>query len=218
MSRKGDQLADLDFEVGQAGVEQAADVFTGCFSPVADVEDLADLGELQPGGLSSVDEVDPSDCVRDVVAVAARRALRGRQEPLVTSPTPVRLTRALRSGIALTIGFAGTLMAAGLLISAGARGLVQAAPWLGLAIGVVLVLLGLAMLAGRSLSLRLPARPAGPQTAATPSAGPSPTASDTPSPPASALRRLRRRFGRPCCCSWRSPPRQRAPLSPGGSA
>ena len=65
------------------------------------------------------------------------------------SPVPVRLLRALRSGIALAIGFAGTLAAAGLLVSAGARGLIQAAPKLGLAVGVLLVLLGLWMLAGR---------------------------------------------------------------------
>ena len=72
------------------------------------------------------------------------------------SPVPVRLLRALRSGIALAIGFAGTLAAAGLLVSAGARGLIQAAPKLGLAVGVLLVLLGLWMLAGRSISVRLP--------------------------------------------------------------
>ena len=65
------------------------------------------------------------------------------------SPVPVRLLRALRSGIALAIGFAGTLAAAGLLVSAGARGLIQAAPKLGLAVGVLLVLLGLWMLAER---------------------------------------------------------------------
>ncbi|EGX57718.1 cytochrome c biogenesis protein transmembrane region [Streptomyces zinciresistens K42] len=76
-----------------------------------------------------------------------------------TSPLPVRLGRALRSGAALTIGFAGTLAAAGLVVSAGARALIQAAPWLGMATGIVLLLLGLAMLAGRSLTLRLPGTP-----------------------------------------------------------
>ncbi|MEU9426259.1 cytochrome c biogenesis protein CcdA [Streptomyces sp. NPDC048342] len=86
-----------------------------------------------------------------------------------TSPLPVRLARALRSGASLTVGFAGTLAAAGLVVSAGARALIQAAPWLGLATGVVLLLLGLAMLAGRSLSLSLPGSPGraaeGPPTA-----------------------------------------------------
>ncbi|OEV03122.1 cytochrome c biogenesis CcdA family protein [Streptomyces oceani] len=76
-----------------------------------------------------------------------------------TAPLPLRLARALRSGAALTIGFAGTLAVAGLVVSAGARALIQAAPWLGLATGVILLLLGLAMLAGRTLSLRLPGTP-----------------------------------------------------------
>ncbi|WP_149829077.1 cytochrome c biogenesis CcdA family protein [Streptomyces tailanensis] len=76
-----------------------------------------------------------------------------------TSPLPVRLARALRSGAALTLGFAGTLAAAGLVVSAGARTLIQAAPWLGLATGIVLGLLGLVMLTGRSLPLRLPGLP-----------------------------------------------------------
>ncbi|MDX5578534.1 cytochrome c biogenesis protein CcdA, partial [Streptomyces sp. ID01-9D] len=76
-----------------------------------------------------------------------------------TSPLPARLGRALRSGAALTIGFAGTLAAAGITVSAGARTLISAAPWLGLAVGVLLLLLGLAMLTGRSLTLRLPASP-----------------------------------------------------------
>ncbi|MFF9143132.1 cytochrome c biogenesis CcdA family protein [Streptomyces albogriseolus] len=87
-----------------------------------------------------------------------------------TSPLPVRLTRALRSGAALTLGFAGTLAAAGLIVSAGARALIQAAPWLGLATGIILLLLGAVMLTGRTPSLRLhlttgTRRSAGPPTA-----------------------------------------------------
>ena len=64
-----------------------------------------------------------------------------------SSSAPVRLLRALRAGLALTIGFAGTLALAGVAVSAGARGLIQAAPALGLAVGILLVLLGGAMLA-----------------------------------------------------------------------
>lgn len=78
------------------------------------------------------------------------------------SPLPLRLAHALRAGLALTIGFAGTLAAAGLLVSAGARALITAAPWLGLAIGIVLLLLGALMLTGRALRLRLPAAAARP--------------------------------------------------------
>lgn len=76
-----------------------------------------------------------------------------------TSPAPVQLTRGLRAGAALTIGFTGTLAATGMAVSAGARGLIQTAPWLGLSVGIIVVLLGVAMLAGRSLSLRLPGIP-----------------------------------------------------------
>ncbi|GGL35386.1 hypothetical protein GCM10010095_20930 [Streptomyces anthocyanicus] len=86
-----------------------------------------------------------------------------------TSPLPVRLGHALRSGAALTLGFAGTLAAAGLVVSAGVRALIQATPWLGLATGIALLLLGLVMLTGRCLTLRLPGSPGraaeGPPTA-----------------------------------------------------
>ncbi|WP_201409497.1 cytochrome c biogenesis CcdA family protein [Mycobacterium paraintracellulare] len=70
----------------------------------------------------------------------------------------VRVARAARAALALTLGFTGTLAAAGLAVSAGARALITAAPWLGLVTGVVLLLLGLVMLSGRSLGphLRLP--------------------------------------------------------------
>ncbi len=74
-----------------------------------------------------------------------------------TSPMPVRLARGLRAGIALTIGFAGTLAIAGLIVSAGVRSLIAAASWLGLATGIVLLLLGMVMLTGWALRLRLPA-------------------------------------------------------------
>ncbi|GLD45112.1 hypothetical protein Mkiyose1665_56120 [Mycobacterium kiyosense] len=70
----------------------------------------------------------------------------------------MRLARAARAGLALTLGFAGTLAASGLAVSTGARALITAAPWLGLATGIVLLLLGVVMLTGRSLGphLRLP--------------------------------------------------------------
>jgi cytochrome c-type biogenesis protein len=74
------------------------------------------------------------------------------------APVSVRLARAARAGVALALGFAGTLAAAGLAVSAGVRALITAAPWLGLATGIALALLGVAMLTGRSLGphLRLP--------------------------------------------------------------
>ena len=75
------------------------------------------------------------------------------------STVPVRLLRALRAGLVSAVGFAGTLAAAGLVVSAGARGLIRAAPSLGLAVGILLVVLGLWMLAGRSVSVRVPRIP-----------------------------------------------------------
>lgn len=85
------------------------------------------------------------------------------------APTPVRLARSLRAGAALTLGFAGTLSVVGIAVSAGAHAIIRAAPWLGLTIGVALVLIGVAMLAGRGLGIRLPtthftARPGAPGT------------------------------------------------------
>jgi cytochrome c biogenesis protein CcdA len=85
------------------------------------------------------------------------------------APTPVRLARSLRAGAALTLGFAGTLTAMGIAVSAGAHAVIGAAPWLGLAIGVALVLVGVVMLAGHGLGVRLPAmrrapRPGAPGT------------------------------------------------------
>ncbi|MDG5769096.1 cytochrome c biogenesis protein CcdA, partial [Mycolicibacterium fortuitum] len=58
----------------------------------------------------------------------------------------------------------GTLAVAGLAISAGARALISAAPWLGLVVGVALVLLGVVMFTGRVLGLRLPTRALRPAT------------------------------------------------------
>lgn len=86
-----------------------------------------------------------------------------------TSPMPLRLAHALRSGTAVTLGFAGTLTAAGLAISTGARALTEAAPWLGFATGIILLLFGAVMLTGKSVGLRLPGAArrtaAGPPTA-----------------------------------------------------
>ncbi|GGO85123.1 cytochrome C biogenesis protein CcdA [Nocardioides phosphati] len=75
-----------------------------------------------------------------------------------TAALPTRLSRALLAGLALTLGFAGTLVVVGLIVSAGAHAIIDAAPWLGLILGVVLLVLGLVMLTGRSLGLRVPGR------------------------------------------------------------
>lgn len=72
------------------------------------------------------------------------------------APLPRRVGQAVITGIALAVGFAVSLGGAGLAISAGARPLIQAAPWLGLLVGIVLLLLGAIAVTGRAPRLRLP--------------------------------------------------------------
>jgi cytochrome c-type biogenesis protein len=75
--------------------------------------------------------------------------------------TTGRLIEGLRAGLALTAGFAGALTAVGLLVTLGLRVLLDAVPWLAVLLGGGLAVAGVAMLAGRSLHLRLPARQVG---------------------------------------------------------
>ncbi|MEJ7843208.1 MAG: cytochrome c biogenesis protein CcdA [Rubrobacter sp.] len=65
--------------------------------------------------------------------------------------SPIRLLRALLVGAIVSSGFVLLFGAAGLAISAGGSALLAAMPALGIAIGGVLVLIGLWMLAGRTL-------------------------------------------------------------------
>lgn len=66
-----------------------------------------------------------------------------------------RLGQGLAVGLAVSAGFAGVFTAAGLLVSVGLRSLVRFVPWLAVVIGAGLVVVGVAMVAGRQL--RLPA-------------------------------------------------------------
>ena len=114
-----------------------------------------------------------------------------------TRPLALRLAHGLRAGLALSLGFAGTLAAFGLIVSAGARTLISAAPWLGMATGVILLLLGLAMLTGLTPRLHLPAWATKPRTqeaagAVTKPGAWWPSGSDTPQHPSAA----------PSGCSW----------------
>ncbi len=63
-----------------------------------------------------------------------------------------RLAEAIVVGGTVSAGFVVLFAAAGAVISAGGRFLLPVMPWVGLAIGVGLVLLGLAMLAGRTFN------------------------------------------------------------------
>jgi len=69
---------------------------------------------------------------------------------------PAAAARALRVGLTVSVGFLVVFGAAGLALTAGARLITTAIPWAALLVGVGLTVAGGLMLAGRSLSVRLP--------------------------------------------------------------
>lgn len=72
-------------------------------------------------------------------------------------PGPLaRLAGGLRAGLALALGFTATFTVVGLLLTFGVRSVITLVPWVAAALGAVLVLIGLAMLAGWHPALRLP--------------------------------------------------------------
>ncbi len=66
-----------------------------------------------------------------------------------------RLAQGLAVGFAVSAGFAAVFTAAGLVVSLGLRSLVRAVPWAAVIIGVVLVVVGGALVAGRQVGVRL---------------------------------------------------------------
>jgi cytochrome c-type biogenesis protein len=66
------------------------------------------------------------------------------------------VARALQVGILVVIGFVAVFRAAGLPLSAGARALTTAIPWAALAVGAGVAALGVWLLTGRALRVRLP--------------------------------------------------------------
>lgn len=69
-----------------------------------------------------------------------------------------RLAGGLRAGLALTAGFTATFTAIGLLLTVGVRSVITLVPWLAAALGGVLALVGIAMLAGWHPTLRIGTR------------------------------------------------------------
>lgn len=67
-----------------------------------------------------------------------------------------RVPRALLSGLAVSLGFLAVFAALGVPINAGVSWIYRLMPWFTLVIGVALAGLGVAMLAGRSLTVALP--------------------------------------------------------------
>lgn len=81
-----------------------------------------------------------------------------RAEPITTLAPLRQVGKAILVAIVVTTGFVLLFGFTGLIIAAGGRVLVSAVPWVALAIGVVLVVLGLAMLRGHHLSANFAAR------------------------------------------------------------
>ena len=69
-----------------------------------------------------------------------------------------RLRQGLTVGVVLSGAFSAVFIIAGLVVTAGLRSVLTALPWVAFAIGLALVVLGLAMLAGRRISLLAVAR------------------------------------------------------------
>ncbi len=69
-----------------------------------------------------------------------------------------RLAGGLRAGLALTAGFTATFTVIGLLLTIGVRSVITLVPWLAAALGGVLALVGIAMLAGWHPTLRIGSR------------------------------------------------------------
>ena len=69
-----------------------------------------------------------------------------------------RLAGGLRAGLALTAGFTATFTVIGLLLTIGVRAVITLVPWLAAALGGVLALVGIAMLAGWHPTLRIGTR------------------------------------------------------------
>lgn len=75
-----------------------------------------------------------------------------------------RCAHGLAMGLAVSATFSAVLVLAGLVLAAGMRALVDAIPWLAVAVGIGLVIAGAAMLTGRELGLSS-IRRLGPQAA-----------------------------------------------------
>lgn len=66
-----------------------------------------------------------------------------------------RSIQALRTGLLISAGFAAVFVITALVVTAGLRSVVGAVPWIAVAVGMVLVGVGLVMLAGRRVAVTL---------------------------------------------------------------
>lgn len=74
------------------------------------------------------------------------------------APTGHAALRALAVGATVSAGFLTVFGIAGALITLGVRMVVDALPWMAMAVGIGIIGLGIAMLTGHELRIRLPAR------------------------------------------------------------
>ena len=66
-----------------------------------------------------------------------------------------RSLRALRTGLVVSLGFVAVFVVAALVVTVGLRSVLDAVPWIAVAVGVVLVGAGLVMLSGRRMGVSL---------------------------------------------------------------
>lgn len=66
-----------------------------------------------------------------------------------------RLGRGVGAGLLVSVGFAGTFIVGGLLVSMGLRSITDAVPWFSVVIGAGLVVVGMAMVAGRQIRVQV---------------------------------------------------------------
>ncbi len=66
-----------------------------------------------------------------------------------------RSLQALRTGLVVSLGFVAVFVGTALVVTAGLRSVLDAVPWIAVAVGVVLVGVGLVMLTGRQVGVRL---------------------------------------------------------------
>ncbi len=81
------------------------------------------------------------------VLTATSGGISSTDNPGYTVGPVARLAAGLRAGLALALGFTATFTIIGLLLTVGVRSVITLVPWVAAALGAVLPLVGLAMLA-----------------------------------------------------------------------
>jgi cytochrome c-type biogenesis protein len=87
----------------------------------------------------------------------------GHETGAAPSPLAVRVSRGVAVGAALSTGFVAVFTVAGLLLAAGLRLLIGVVPWVAVAVGGGFLILGVLLVGGRTVGLRLNADRLGPQ-------------------------------------------------------